>query len=232
LRALREAFALGLDDAALALLGRDVENDFVGARVGVMDQFAASLGRPGAALFLDTADLSHELVVIPRQVDIVVVDSGVAHAHASGGYNLRRAECEEACRLLGVGSLREVSDVSGADPLPDRLRRRVRHVVSENARVRDTVAALRRGDVELLGRLFNESHASQRQDYEVSAPEVDLLADLLRRDGSVAGARLTGGGFGGAVVALVPSGEGKKVASRVLRAYERAGWHGRAIVPT
>jgi galactokinase len=234
LRALREAFDLALDDLGLALAGQRAEVEFVGARVGLMDQLVASLGRERTALYLDIADLTHELVPLPASVEFLVVDSGVAHAHASGEYNKRRAECEEACRRLSVGSLREIdpADLDGrVAALPDPFGRRVRHVVTENERVLRARAALEAADAEVLGTLFDASHASQRDDYEVSAPEVELLARLLNVDAGVYGARLSGGGFGGAVVAVVRSGQAAEVAERTLRSYRRAGQVGRRLVP-
>lgn len=226
LRALRKAFALPLDDVALAQVGQRAENDFVGARVGIMDQLAASLADAGTALFLDTRTLAHERLPLPADADLVVLDSGIQHQHASGDYNARRAECERACALLGVGQLRDLSlaDLPRIAALPEPLGRRARHVVTENARVLDAVAALRAGDLARLGALFYASHASQRDDYAVSIPEIDLLVALAADNPDVFGARLTGGGFGGSVVLLARAGGGWAVAERVARAYaERSG---------
>lgn len=235
LRALRAAFGLPLDDVRLALLAHEAESLFVGARVGTMDQMAASLGEAGSALFLDTRDLHYERVPLPPSIELVVIDSGVAHAHAAGDYNTRRAECERACALLGVGQLRELGedDLERVNALPEPLGRRARHVVTENARVLAAVAALRAGDAARLGALCYASHASQRDDYAVSVPETDLLVDLARADPAVYGARLTGGGFGGAVVLLVRAGHARAVAERVTAAYaRRTGRTARTLVPT
>jgi galactokinase len=232
LRALRAAFELALDDVALAQVAHRAEHDFVGARVGVMDQFAASLADERTALFLDTRSLDHENIALPSGADLVVLDSGVAHRHASGGYNARRTECERACALLGVGSLRDVDPGVSLDALPGPLDRRVRHVLSENARVDAAVAALRAADVGALGRLFTASQASQRDDYEVSCPEVDTLVALASADPRVAGARLTGGGFGGAVVLVAETGTAADVAARVASGYAaRTGRRATRIVP-
>jgi galactokinase len=219
LRALREAFRLPLDDVELALVGQRAESRFVGARVGVMDQMAASVGEQGSALFLDTRSLVFERVPLP-DADVVVIDSGIAHAHAAGGYNTRRSECEQAAVLLGVASLRELElrDLPRIAQLPEPLGRRVRHVVSENARVLAAVDAMRAGDLAKLGALFYVSHRSMQLDYEVSVPEVDLLVERAREDADVYGARLTGGGFGGAVVVLARAGQGGAVAARLTRA--------------
>lgn len=226
LRALREAYALPLDDLALVRIARDVENDFVGAPTGLMDPMAASFARDRSALFLDTKHLVYEHLPLPEAVDIAVIDSGITHRHAGGSYALRRAEVEQAERLLGVQSLREL-DAARADALPDPLSRRVKHVVNENGRVRAAVECLRDRDVERLGRLFNESHRSLRDDFEASVPEVDRLVALAQNDPDVLGARLTGGGFGGAIVALVRRGRAELAAERILRAYGA----GRLLVP-
>ncbi|HEY2385429.1 MAG TPA: galactokinase [Candidatus Binatia bacterium] len=232
LRALRAVFALALDDVALARLAHRAEHDFVGARVGIMDQLAASLADERSALFLDTRSLDYERVALPPSVDLVVLDSGVAHRHATGGYNARRAECERACALLGVTSLRDLEASAPLDALLEPLGRRVRHVLSENARVVAAVAALRAGDVAALGRLFSASHASQRDDYEVSCPEIDALVGVASADPRVAGARLTGGGFGGAVVLVAEAGTAAAVAVRAATAYaERTGLRATRLVP-
>jgi galactokinase len=232
LRALRDAFGLPLDDLALALVAQRAENEFVGARTGVMDQMAASLGEPGKALFVDTLTLAHESLPLPPGVELVVVDSGVSHAHASGQYNVRRGECEAACRLLGVPNLRAVADLSHRQ-LREPLARRVRHVVTENARVLAAVEALRAGDAHTLGALLAASHASMRDDYEVSTPEVDALVEIAQADADVLGARLTGGGFGGAVVILARAATGSAVAARVARAYtDRTRRRPTVILPT
>lgn len=210
LRALREAFALPLDDVALALLGQKVETEFVGAPVGVMDQMASSLADTGAALFLDTRTMHFERVPLPPDVEPVVIHSGITHSHAGGDYRTRRAECEEAARRLGVEQLRDVTeaDLPRIAALPDPLFRRARHVVTENARVLAAVAAMRAGDGEALGVLMDSSHASLRDDFAVSVPDVDLLVAQARTHADVIGARMTGGGFGGAVVLLARRGKG------------------------
>jgi galactokinase len=232
LRALRTAFGLPLDDVSLALCGQRAENEFVGARVGIMDQMAASLADAGAALFLDTRGLSYERLPLPAAADLVALDSGVRHAHAAGDYNTRRAECERACALLGVAQLRDLSlaDVPRLGALPAPLDQRARHVVTENARVLAAVVALRAGDVAGLGTLFTASHASQRDDYAVTVPDIDLLVALAERDPSVYGARLTGGGFGGAIVLLARAGAGCAAAERIAAAYTNASGRTAAIL--
>ncbi|WNG49704.1 galactokinase [Archangium minus] len=234
LRGLRECFGLKLDDVRIALLGQKVECDFVGAPVGVMDQMASSLAQGGAALFLDTRSLQYERVPLPTQVEPIVINSGVTHSHAGGDYRVRRAECERAAKLLGVEQLRDLPDAElpRALALPEPLGRRVRHVLTENARVLDTVRALRAGDLAALGPLLYASHASQRDDYEVSVPEIDLLVDLAREEPDVLGARLTGGGFGGSVVMLARSGKSADAARRIATRYgERAAPKATVLVP-
>jgi galactokinase len=234
LRALRRAFALALDDVELALLGQRAEVEFVGAPVGIMDQMASSLGDGHSALFIDTRSLAHERVPIPADIELIVLDSGVKHGHASGDYRLRRAECERAAQLLGVPQLRDASeaDLPRIAALPDPLSRRARHVVTEDARVLQAVDALRDGDGQRLGALFGASHASLRDDFEVSVPEVDLLVDLAANDPDVHGARMTGGGFGGAVVALARRGSAARAGKRIESAYRsRGGRAGRLLVP-
>jgi galactokinase len=234
MRALREAFGLKLDDVRLALLGQKVENDFVGAPVGVMDQMASSLAGGGAALFLDTRTLQYERVPLPPGVDLIVINSGVTHSLVGGDYRTRRAECERAAEMLGVPQLRDLPEdqLPRAMALPDPLGRRARHVVTENARVLATVKALRSGDLAALGPLLYASHASQRDDYEVSVPEIDLLVELARSEPDVLGARLTGGGFGGSVVVLARAGKGADIAARISRTYsERTSRPGTVLVP-
>jgi galactokinase len=174
-------------------------------------------------------------VPLPTGADLVVVNSGVAHDHAAGDYNTRRAECERACSLLGVQLLRDLSaaDLARVEALPEPLRRRARHVITENDRVRHAVAAMRAGDLGRLGELFYQSHASMRDDYEVSVPEIDLIVELARADGDVYGARLTGGGFGGSVVMLAHAGRGRTAAERVAGEYAaRSGRTPRILVPS
>jgi galactokinase len=233
-RALRTAFGLALDDVELATVGKWAENEFVGAPTGIMDQMVVSLGAPGVALFLDTRTLRFERVPIPASLDLVVIDSGVRHSLVSGEYATRRAQCEEACRRLGAEQLRDVgvADLDRVDALPEPLCRRARHVVTEDDRVQRAVAAMKAGDAGTLGDLFYASHVSMRDDYDVSVSAVDALVEIASADGDVYGARLTGGGFGGAVVMLARAGEGAAVAARVAAAYAADTGHApRVLVP-
>lgn len=206
LKAIRAALDLVINDAEVARLAQFAESEFVGMPCGIMDQMAASVARPGEALFLDTRDLATETVPLPAGHHIAVIYSGVKHQLTDGGYGHRVAECQAACRALGVSSLRDLSmeDLPRIEALPAPLNQRARHVVTENQRVLEGVAALRGSDPTAFGRLMAASHGSQRDDYAVSVPAVDKLVDVALDQGAV-GARLTGGGFGGSIVALVKS---------------------------
>jgi galactokinase len=187
----------------LARLCSSVEHGWVGSRTGLLDQLASLGGRAGHAILIDFRSLTLEPVPVALgEHRLVVLDSGERHVNAASGYNDRRAECERACELLGVTSLRDASRESAA-VLPEPLNRRVRHVVTENARVIDAVAALRGSDAAELGRLLDASHASLRDDYEVSTPAVEIAVGRLHDAGAV-GARIIGGGFGGSVLGLLP----------------------------
>jgi galactokinase len=234
LRALRGAFALPLSDVALARAAQRAEVEFVGAPVGIMDQMACSLAGEGEALFLDTRTLQFERIPLPITLELAVIDSGVAHQHAGGHYVTRRRESEEAARQLGVDRLRDV----GLDALPriERLApvlaKRARHVVTENSRVVDARNALIAGDLTAFGRLLSASHASLRDDYEVSVPPVDLLVTLAESNPTVFGARMTGGGFGGAIVIAAAAGTARDVAARVSAAYaRRSGCEPEVLLP-
>jgi galactokinase len=234
LRAFTRAFDLAIEEVPLARLGQRAENRFVSAPCGIMDQMACSLAEDGVALFLDTRTLAFERVTLPPGVELVVVNSGVSHRIAGGDYRTRRRECEQASAALGVAQLRDlgVADLPRLASLPDVLGRRARHVVTEDQRVLDAVAAMRAGDLVALGALFQASHASMRDDYEVSIPEIDLLVDLARRQPGVYGARLTGGGFGGSIVALAREGAGRAAGAAVVRQYDaQTGQQATVLVP-
>ena len=223
LRALRLLLEVNLDDVTLARFAHAAETGFVGAPVGIMDQMASSLGREGDALFLDTRTLAVERLPLPSTVDLVVIDSAIPHAHAGGAYGTRRRESFEAAALLGVDRLRDL-DMSALEriaALPPTLARRARHIVTENKRVVDAVQALRASDAVRLGALFSQSHASMRDDYETSTPEIDTLVRIAETHPDVYGARLTGGGFGGAVVLLTKADRGSNVGPVVRDAYRR-----------
>lgn len=224
LRALRELFNLELNDVDLALRGVQVEHQFVGVMCGVMDQMASSLADTKTMLLIDTRSLERRAVPFPAGAEVLVIDSGVPRRLAESGYNERRAQVEEASRRLGVAELRDIQDVAEVEKLPSPLRERARHVVSENNRVLQGLGA----DAATFGGLMNASHASLRDDYQVSLPRVDELVALLQAQPDVFGARMTGAGFGGAVVALVKAGTASAVAKAVLTEY---GPQGSLLVP-
>jgi galactokinase len=193
------------DRTELAMLCSRVENEWVGARTGLLDQLASLYGEPERALRIDFSSLA--VRPVPLQLDghrLVTLDSGEHHANAASGYNARRDECARACELLGVGSLRDVTLAMAAE-LPEPLDRRAVHVVTENRRVDLAVEALGRRDLDELGRLLDASHASLRDYYAVSTPAVEATIRHLERAGAL-GARVVGGGFGGHVLALLPPG--------------------------
>jgi galactokinase len=207
----QQLLELHSDPVAMARLGQRVENEFLGVPSGIMDQFVSALGRHGHALLMDCRDLSYRYVPLPGGVDIVVANSGVKRALAKSEYAVRVRQCQEALAEmrrggLDAGSLRDVSLEqfrSVEIHLTELPRRRARHVVTENGRVRDAVAALDAGNVERFGELMNASHVSLRDDYEVSSPELDALAGIAWKQPGVLGARMTGAGFGGCTVNLV-----------------------------
>jgi galactokinase len=207
--ALNEVWQLGLSRQTLALVGQRAENEVVGAPTGIMDQSASLLGRQDAAVFLDCRSLESRVVPLgfaAAGLTIAVIDTGVTHAHATGGYGERRASCEAGARALGVAALRDLSidDLDRARGILDDLTfRRVRHVVTEDQRVLDTVRLLDTEGPAAIGELLDASHRSLRDDFEVSVPELDLAVETAIENGAL-GARMTGGGFGGSAIALVP----------------------------
>jgi galactokinase len=191
------------DRRELAKLCSRVENDWVGAQTGLLDQLASLCGEPGHAIRIDFRTLAIDPVPLDLgDWTLVTLDSGAAHSIAGSGYNERRRECQEACERLGVETLSDAGDLAG---LPEPLAARARHVISENARVDAMVQALAARDLDEVGRLLDASHASLRDDYEVSVPEVERTVATLK-DAGAAGARMVGGGFGGSVLALLRPG--------------------------
>lgn len=229
LRGLRALLKLEIDDVCIAQLGQQAEIQYAGLQCGIMDQMASSLADTNHLLFLDTRTLERRMMNLPTGAEILVMDSGVSRILAGSGYNQRRAECEEAARQLGVQALRDITDAQVVEALPEPLRQRARHVITEDNRVLEVlqgVSALR------LGELMNASHISQRDDYQVSVPAVDTLVAMLQENPKVFGARLTGGGFGGACVALVASGQSLAIAQNVLGRYGQThSPGGRILVP-
>lgn len=228
--ALLEASGVTVLRLALAILCQQAENEFVGMRCGLMDQFISCCGKAGHALMLDCRSLEYKALPLPTDVKVVVCNTMVKHELASSDYNARRADCEEGVRLLGavLPQVRSLRDVSVAElerfgpELPETIYRRCRHVVKENARVVEAAAALERGDLITFGELMRESHHSLRDDYEVSCQELDIMADLANRAEGVYGARMMGGGFGGCTVNLVQSQGVDSFKKSVADGYERA----------
>jgi galactokinase len=208
--ALNDIWQLGFDRQTLAKVGQLAENKAVGAPTGIMDQSASLLGKRDCAVFLDCRSLEAEIIELgfaAAGLELLIIDTGVSHSHATGGYASRRASCEKGAATMGVESLRELSvdDLPRArDLMDDETFRRVRHVVTENQRVLDTVQALREFGPAYIGDLLDASHASMRDDFEISVPELDLAVETAQSNGAI-GARMTGGGFGGAAIALIPS---------------------------
>jgi galactokinase len=221
---------LTVDRKELALLCQKAENEFVGARVGIMDQFVSLFGREQKALLLDCRSLEYKLLPLPLRVRLVVCNTMVKHEHASSAYNERRAQCEAgvehlAKALPNVNALRDVTfeqlERFGRD-LPEVIYRRCRHVVTENARVLAAAGALERGELARFGRLMAESHASLREDYEVSSRELDSMVELASKVEGVYGARMTGGGFGGCTINLVDVDHVEAFTRVVAEGYEQA----------
>jgi galactokinase len=227
--ALADLGGAGLDRAALAGLARRAENEVVGVPSGVMDQMVSMLGRAGHALFLDTRSLGTEQVPLPLEAAglcLVVIDTRAGHRLVDGAYADRRAACQAAAAVLGVPALRDATPAlleQHATALGDPGLRRARHVVTENARVLAAVELLRAGDLDRLGPLLAASHASLRDDYEVSSPELDTAVEAAVAAGAV-GARMTGAGFGGSAIALVETALAGRVADRARDAFAAAGF--------
>ncbi len=228
LRALRSLLAIDLDDVRLARIAQRAEVEYAKVNCGIMDQMAASLADQRHMLFIDARSLEYRLQALPADSELIVIDSGVARTLAASKYNERRAECEEAARQLGVAALRDVADPAAVEALAGPYRQRARHVVRENLRVLEAAAGV---SAARFGALMDASHASLRDDYEVSIPQLDELAASLRATPDVFGARLTGAGFGGACVALCREGSAQAAAAAALARYNATGKHGRILIP-
>jgi galactokinase len=230
--ALAGLYGLDLPRPELAALAWRAENDFVGVPSGIMDQSASLLGRAGHALLLDCR--SGETSDVPLDpagagLELIIIDTGARHALGDGRYAERRSECERAAALLGVSSLREISSPAAVTGLADPvLRRRARHVITENRRVEETVALLTGGDLAGVGPVLCASHTSLRDDFEVSWPQADVAVDAAMGSGAL-GARMMGGGFGGSALALAPAGQ-RAVSAAITAAFARRGWAPPAFV--
>ena len=228
--ALLETTGNSLPPSTVAKLCQRAENEFVGARCGIMDQFASANGRAGQAILLDCRSLESTYVPLPESIAVVICNTMVKHSVAGTGYTQRREECEQCVRYFNrfrpeVNALRGLTEDDlrqhGAG-LSDALLRRCRHVIRENARVLAAAEALRNGELQKVGQLMYESHASLRDDYEVSCPELDILVELARSIPGAYGSRMTGGGFGGCTVSLVDEKSVERFKADVTAGYERA----------
>jgi len=234
--ALAALWGLELSTAELAKAGHRAENEIVGAPTGVMDEYASLLGQPDAAVFLDCRSLrarSVPLRLAPAGLALVLTDTGERHAHASGGYAARRASCERGAARLGVPALRDlgIADLPRAEAALDaETFRRVRHVVTEDARVEATVADLESGDLAAAGRELTASHYSMRDDYEITTRALDLAVEAALSAGAL-GARMTGGGFGGSTITLIAADRVPRLTAAVEAAFSAAGF-GRPRVST
>jgi galactokinase len=237
LGAITSAAGVRIDAPEQARLAQRAENEYVGAPTGLLDQLASLFGEPSTALLIDFRDLTVAPVAFEPDacgVALLLIDSRARHSHAGGQYAARRASCERAAADLGASSLRAVQDrdpfdlAAVRDPVDAR---RARHVLTENNRVMDVVAALGDSDFVEAGRIFTASHASMRADFEITTEHIDLIADTAVRAGAL-GARMTGGGFGGCVIALVPADRAKAVGEAVRRAVRDAGFEEPLISPT
>ncbi|MFJ7272305.1 galactokinase [Streptomyces sp. NPDC099050] len=234
--AYNDLYGLGLSAPTLALLAQRAENGFAGVPCGAMDQLASSCCTAGATLHLDIRAGSHEQVPFAPESEglrLLIVDTRVKHDLGDGAYAALRAGCERAARLLGVAALRDITpaDLPAAGrALPAHLVPLVRHIVTENARVADVVAHLRAGRIAAIGPILSEGHASLRDDYRISCAESDLVVDTVLDAGGL-GARQTGGGFGGSVIALVAEDRAAAIGASVTRAFRTAGYREPNLFP-
>jgi galactokinase len=225
--ALCETSGIHLPLPRVAKICQRAENEFVGARCGIMDQFVSCMGKAGHAVMLDCRSLEFQHAPLPEGLSLVVCNTMVKHSIAAGQYNQRRAECEEGVRLIATRfpDVRELRDVSPArlkeveHLLPPVILKRCRHIAGEDERVLAAASAMGAGDLSRLGELMYESHRSLRDDYEVSCPELDIMVELARRQRGTVGARMTGGGFGGCTVNLVESGAVESFRAAVANGY-------------
>ena len=222
-KALQTAFGLDASLRDIALLGQQAENEFVGCRCGIMDQFISALGKDGHALLIDCRSLETETAAIPDELRVMIIDSKVQRGLVGSEYNTRREQCEAAAAHFGVKALRDVDLAqlqAARNELDPLVYRRAHHVITENARTLAAAQALRAHDVERLSMLMAESHASMRDDFAITVPPIDALVEIVSAViGKRGGVRMTGGGFGGCVVALVPDSLVDEVTQAVQRDY-------------
>lgn len=240
--AVARAFAcssgLGWDAVKMAKLAQKAENEWVGVNSGIMDQMASAACRAGYALFLDCRSLEFQHIPLPAGISVVVLDTSTRRGLVGSAYNERRSQCEEAAGWFGAKALRDVSEVQIREAqnaerkgLSEAAFRRARHIVTENARVLEAIGAMRDGNVKRLGELFNASHDSLRDDFEVTNDALDIMVECARGQAGCHGARMTGAGFGGCAVALVDEEKIKAFSRALLKAYrQRSGLEARIYV--
>ncbi len=228
-RLLNDLNGLQITPLEIAYIGKKAENEFVRVQCGVMDQFVASMGQEDNALFIDCRTNDHENIPLPPDHTVVIVNTMIKRELATSAYNERRRQCEEGVRLLkrSIPDIRALRDVSTdqlhhIDELPQPIRSRCRHVVTENARVLESIKALKRGDMDHLGTLMNASHNSLRDHYQVSCPELDTLVEAARNTPGTLGARMTGAGFGGCTVNLVETEKAPRFIETIINHYKAA----------
>ncbi|NDL62778.1 galactokinase [Acerihabitans arboris] len=224
-KAIQTLYHLTLDNVALALNGQEAENQFVGCNCGIMDQLISALGKDNHALLIDCRTLGTRAVPMPDNVAVVIINSNVKRGLVDSEYNARREQCETGARFFTADKLRDVELSQFAavehelDPI---VAKRVRHVLTENARTLAAADALAAGDLALMGTLMAQSHASMRDDFEITVPPIDALVDIVKREiGDKGGVRMTGGGFGGCIVALMPTDRVDAVRQAVASQYQR-----------
>ena len=213
------------DGIQMARVSKKMENDWLHLKSGIMDQMIVALGQENQALLIDCRDLTTQLVPLPEGVSIVVMDTSVRRGLVDSAYNERVEQCRLAADYFGVDSLREVSAemfAKRSEGMDDLIRRRARHVISENERTLQAAAAMQAGDAVLLGKLMDASHVSMRDDYQISCPELDAMVEISQRQTGCLGARMTGGGFGGCAIALVTDPKVKPFIEKVAGEYMKA----------
>ena len=213
------------DAKKMAQLGQKAENAWVGANTGIMDQLISAAGQEGYALLINCRSLELEPVSLPPDTSVVVMDTTTRHTHTDSGYNERREQCETAAEFFGVEALRDVTlekFEEKAAELDEVVRRRAKHVITENARTLDAAEAMKRGDAGALGKLMNSSHDSLRDDFEVTNDALNAMVECAREQPGCYGARMTGGGFGGCAVALVEEDSAERFVTEVSACYQQA----------
>ncbi|WP_110876108.1 galactokinase [Franconibacter helveticus] len=220
----QQLYHLNLDGAQIALNGQEAENQFVGCNCGIMDQLISALGKKDHALLIDCRSLGTKAVPMPKGVTVVIINSNFKRTLVGSEYNTRREQCETGARFFTQKALRDVSldqFNAVANELDPVVAKRVRHVLTENARTQEAAQALEKGDLKRMGELMADSHASMRDDFEITVPQIDTLVDIVKAAiGDEGGVRMTGGGFGGCVVALVPENLVPAVKEAVASQYE------------